>query len=199
MDPAIMQSKIDLRVKLSPLGCKQKSESRNVSRIADVPLEQPASEIVLHRPPRRSGEAKKGFAPTVTDEVLPLEDVGVRSGVESAGVRHTDVEIVPGITFDQETRDISHARHVDTVRAPVLVFGSPEIPCDAPHRHKMIPSAGLVPIRLILHPLQYHLAVPITILGTIIRPQVFPNGESGVKRNIKRGRRIRFHGTTLVV
>lgn len=39
MEPDTMQSKIDRRVKLSPLGCRQNLESKNVSRTAVEPFE----------------------------------------------------------------------------------------------------------------------------------------------------------------
>ncbi|KAK8599528.1 hypothetical protein V6N13_077448 [Hibiscus sabdariffa] len=47
-----MQSKTDRRVKLSPLGYKQKWESRNVSKIMEVPLERrvPVQFTARHEP-----------------------------------------------------------------------------------------------------------------------------------------------------
>lgn len=126
-------------------------------------------------------------------------DVGVGSRVESGGVRHTDVEMVPGVTLDEKARDVTHPGDVDTVRSPILVFSPAEIPCDAAHGNEMIPAVGSVPVRLLPDPLGHHPAMTVAISGRVVGPEILTDGESGVERDVERRRGLRIISPATVV
>ncbi|MDD0148764.1 hypothetical protein PSY31_24085, partial [Shigella flexneri] len=65
-------------------------------------------EIVLYKPPGCAGEGEESTAPVISDEILPDCDVIGGAGVESGGVGHADVEVVPRIPLDEQTRDVTH-------------------------------------------------------------------------------------------
>lgn len=50
----------------------------------------------------------------MTDKVLPLGDVVGGAGVESGGIRYSNVEKVPRIFLNKEARDVTHPGHVYT-------------------------------------------------------------------------------------
>lgn len=133
-------------------------------------IQKQSSKIVPNPGAWRSGETEERLAAAIPHETLPLRDVGVGSGVEPGGVRHTDVEMVPRVTLDEEARDVTHPGDVDAVRSPILVFGPAKIPCDAAHGKEMIPAVGSVPIRLLPDPLGHHLAMTVAISRGVVRP-----------------------------
>jgi hypothetical protein len=105
--------------------------------------------------------------------------------VESGGVGHADVEVVPRVPLGQEARDVPHPRHVDTPGAPVMILGPSKVPRDVPHREEVIPVVGSLVVRLVLNPPQNHLAMAIVLSGTRIRPQMLPHCESSVERYVE--------------
>ncbi|KAF7813292.1 hypothetical protein G2W53_034268 [Senna tora] len=171
--------------------------SARAGRVAAL-AQQDGSEVVPERLPRRAGEAEERASLPLADEALPLGDVGGGSGVESGGVGHADVEVVPRVAFDQEAGDVLHPWLVDAARTPIFVFGAAEIPCDAAHGDEVIPAVGSFVVRLVVDPLQHHLAVLVAFRGGGIRPEVFPDGESGVEGDVERRGGFGVGGSTFV-
>ena len=56
-----------------------------------------------------------------TNEFLPLDEIGIGVGVESGGVRYTNVKIVPRCSLDCEARYILHRRHIEEAGPPELI------------------------------------------------------------------------------
>ncbi|KAK2980927.1 hypothetical protein RJ640_022906 [Escallonia rubra] len=101
--------------------------------------QQEPPKIVFYESTCRPGKAVERGAVASADELLPPGHVGGGAGVESGGVRHTDVEIVPRVPLNQQARDVPHPRQVNAAGPPVLVLGPPKIPCDPPHGDEVIP------------------------------------------------------------
>nr|GLL21084.1 unnamed protein product [Ipomoea trifida] len=163
----------------TPLSTTSKSESRNVSRISDVPFEHfvPPQSTARHAPESLHWVRRR------TRKSFLINRRGAPAKQNKA-------------------RDVAHSGLEYATGAPIHTVLPAEIPCDAPHRDEMIPAVRSVPVRLILDPVKHHLAIPITVFVSVIdfdRPQVLTHRESSVERYVERRSRFRLRGPALVI
>jgi hypothetical protein len=128
-------------------------------------IQQQPSKIILDFATFSTSKTEKTLPVTISDKFLPFDNIIVRSRVESRRIRNTNIKIIPGISLDQKASNVSHTWLVNATRTPFLVLGPSKIPGYPSHRQEMIPSIISCKIRLVLNPLEHHLAVKITFFS----------------------------------